>query len=157
MAGFAMASREGHCTMMALDAEAQDFSVLIADDEPSSRETLRGIVEPLGFRTILAPSGEHAIDIVRSMSIHLALLDLNLGRMSGLDVLRMARQVVAGLPAILVTADATVKVMRDAQREDVYSVIPKPVTRSVVIYTVTRALAQRYGAPVNPPLQPPVG
>lgn len=138
--------------MLAMDAEAQDFSVLIADDEPSSRETLRGIVEPLGFRTVLAPSGEKAIDIVRSMSIHLALLDLNLGHMSGLDVLRMARQVVAGLPAILVTADATVKVMRDAQREDVYSVIPKPVTRSVVIYTVTRALAQRYGAPVPPPI-----
>lgn len=142
--------------MMAMDAEAQDFSVLIADDEPSSRETLRGIVEPLGFRTILAPSGEQAIDIVRSMSIHLALLDLNLGHMSGLDVLRMARQVIAGLPAILVTADATVKVMRDAQREDVYSVIPKPVTRSVVIYTVTRALAQRYGGPGNLPPQPPV-
>ncbi len=140
--------------MMALAPEARDFSVLIADDEPSSRETLRGIVEPLGYKTILAPTGEQAIDIIRSMSIHLALLDLNLPRMSGLDVLRMARQIIAGLPAILVTADASVKVMRDAQREDVFSVIPKPVSRSAVIYTITRALAQRYGSVGDNPQAP---
>lgn len=131
--------------MVALAPENKDFIILIADDEASSRETLKGIVEPLGFRTLLAPSAELAIDIIRTTSIHLALLDLNMPRMSGLELLQQARQVVVGLPAILVTADASVKVMREAQRADVYSVIPKPVSRSVVIYTVTRALAQRYG------------
>lgn len=131
--------------------EKQDFSILIADDEASSRETLRGIVEPLGFRILLAPSAEMAIDIIRTTSIHLALLDLNLPRMTGLELLQLARQVVLGLPAILVTADASVRVMREAQRADVYSVIPKPVSRSVVVYTVTRALAQRYGQSGNAP------
>jgi len=128
-----------------LDQGQNGFGVLIADDEASSRETLRGIVEPLGYKALVANSPEAAMDIIRTAPVHIALLDFNMPKMSGLELLQMARQWVLGLPAILVTADPSVRVMREAQRADVFSVIPKPVSRSVVVYTVTRALAQRYG------------
>jgi CheY-like chemotaxis protein len=118
---------------------------LITDDDPGCRETLRCIVEPEGFQTVLASSGEEAVDIVREEPVHLALLDMHLPRMSGLETLELVRQINAILPCILVTADASEDLMRRAFSAHAYSVIPKPVSKHVVLYTVVRALSRAYG------------
>ncbi len=121
------------------------YSILITDDDPGCRETLRDIVEPEGFQTFLACSGEEAVDIVREEPVHLALLDMHLPRMSGLETLEIVRQINTILPCILVTADATEDLMRRAFSARVFSVIPKPVSKHVVLYTVVRALTRAYG------------
>ena len=58
------------------------------------------------------------------------------------------------LPCILVTADATETLIRQALRAHVYSVIPKPVSKHVVLYTVVRAIVRAYGRPdsTDPPV-----
>jgi CheY-like chemotaxis protein len=126
-------------------AEQRDYSVLIADDDDNSRETLRQIVEPAGLRALLARSGEEALDILGEGVVHLALFDLHMPHLTGLETLRLARQLGALLPCILITGDASDSVMRQASQASVYSVIPKPVSKSVVLYTVLRALARFYG------------
>lgn len=132
------------------------FSILITDDDPHCREALRDIVEPEGFRTYLAESGEEALDIVREVPVHLALLDMHMPRLTGLETLELVRQINAVLPCILVTGDATEALMRQAFRAHAYSVIPKPVSKNVVIYMVVRALVRVYGQLMQdeqPPLE----
>jgi two-component system chemotaxis response regulator CheY len=124
------------------------YSILITDDDRGCRETLREIVEVQGYRAVLAESGEEALEISRAESIHLALLDMHLPRLTGLETLQLLRQINAMLPCILVTADASEMLMREAFRARAYSVIPKPVSKNVVLYTVVRALVRVYG---NPP------
>jgi CheY-like chemotaxis protein len=124
---------------------AKSYSILITDDDRNCREALRDIVEPEGFRTVLAASGEEALDIVREEPVHLAFLDLHLPRMSGLETLELVRQINTVLPCILVTADASEEVIRRALRARAYSVIPKPISKNVVLYTVVRALTRAYG------------
>ena len=144
--------------MMATKAR-RPYSILITDDDVACRETLREIVEPEGFRTLLASSGEEALDITREEPIHLARLDMNLPRMTGLETLQLLHQMNALLPCILVTADASERLMREAFRVRAYSVIPKPISKNVVLYTVIRALMHAYGQalagrepdPSNPP------
>ena len=92
------------------------YSVLITDDELGSREALRDLVEPEGYRTVLASSGEEAVDIVREEPVHLALLDMHMPRLTGLETLELMRQVNQVLPCILITGDATEDVMRQAFR-----------------------------------------
>jgi CheY-like chemotaxis protein len=121
------------------------YSILITDDDVACRESLREIVEPEGYRTLLASSGEEALDITREEPIHLALLDMHLPRMTGLETLLLLHQMNAVLPCILVTADATDQLMREAFRARAYSVIPKPISKNVVLYTVVRALIHAYG------------
>ena len=133
-----------------------DYSILITDDDRDCRETLREIMEPQGFRTFLASCGEEALDIVQDQEVHLALLDMHMPTMTGLEVLRLLRQ-MGELPVILVTADATASLIRQAQQARAYSVIPKPVSKNVVIYTVVRALLRAYGGPANPEAPPGVG
>ena len=123
----------------------QDFSILITDDDDRCREALREIMEPEGFHTLLASSGEEALDIVRDGVVHLVLLDMHMPTLTGLETLQLARQINALLPAILMTADSSQSLMRQAIQAHVYSVIPKPIAKNVVLYTVVRALHHRYG------------
>src|SRR5437867_2636568 len=124
---------------------SRPYSILITDDDVGCREALRDIMEPEGYRTYLASSGEEAVEIVERQSIHLALLDVHMPRLTGLETLELVRQINAMLPCILVTADANEVLMRQAFRARAYSVIPKPVSKNVVLYTVVRALVRAYG------------
>lgn len=123
------------------------FSILIADDDRDARETLREIVEPEGYRTMLAESGEEALDIVREKPVHLVLIDMHMPRLTGLETLQMVHQINAILPCILVTGDATDALRRQALLARAFSVIPKPVSKHVLLYTVVRALGRTYGGP----------
>lgn len=130
--------------MIALE-KTRPFSILITDDDPGCRQALRDIVEPEGYRALLAESGEEALDIMSGEPIHLVLLDMNLPRMTGLETLELMRQINALLPAILVTADASQELMRQAFSARAFSVIPKPVSKNTVLYVVVRALVRVYG------------
>jgi CheY-like chemotaxis protein len=131
---------------------SQPYSILITDDDRGCREALRSIMEPEGYRTLLASSGEEAVDIVREEPVDVALLDMYMPTLTGLETIQLVRQFNALLPCILVTADATEGLMRQALRARAYSVIAKPVSKHVVLYTVVRALLRAYGGPrVEPP------
>src|SRR5260370_20854875 len=127
--------------------ELRPYSILITDDDLGCREALRSIFEPEGYRTLLASSGEEALDIVHEEPVHLALLDMHMPRLTGLETLELVRQVNALLPFILVTADANEVLIRQAFRARAYSGIPMPVSKNEVLYTVVRVLVRVYGGP----------
>jgi CheY-like chemotaxis protein len=122
----------------------QPYSILITDDDPSCRETLREIFEPRGFRTLLAESGEEAIDIVKDRDVHVALLDMNLPRMTGLETMSIVHQMKQSLPIILISAEHDDHLLRRALSAHAYSVLAKPFSTNLVIYIVTRALEKFY-------------
>jgi CheY-like chemotaxis protein len=135
------------CCGMNATREAQDYSILIADDDRRCREALREIMEPAGYHTLLAACGEEAVDIVRGGGVHLILLDMHMPTLTGLETLQLVHQINSLLPAILVTADASASLLLQAYQAHAYSVIPKPVSKNVVLYTVVRALSRVYGPP----------
>lgn len=131
---------------MKATAESRDYSILIADDDRSSLDALREIIQPEGFKTLLASSGEEAVDIVRGgLPVHLVLLDMHMPTLTGLETLQLVRQINARLPAILVTGDPTESLVRQAIQAQFYSVIPKPVSKALLLYTVLKALSRFYG------------
>ena len=123
------------------------LTVLIADDDPQDRDCARRVLEKVGYRVLLAEDGAEAIEIVRREEgeIDVVVLGLVMPRLSGLETLQLVRQYNEGLPCILVTADNNEQLMRQAFRARVYSVIPKPVSKNVVLYTVVRAIVRVYG------------
>jgi CheY-like chemotaxis protein len=123
---------------------ARPYSLLITDDDRSARESLRDIFEPAGYHTLLAESGEEAIDIVKQQDVHLALMDMHLPKMTGLETMEIVRQIKGLLPTILISADNDEALLRKALSAHVYCVLPKPVSRNAVIYVVSRALAKFY-------------
>jgi CheY-like chemotaxis protein len=127
--------------VMTLD---RPYSILITDDDLATRETLRDIFEPVGFRTLLAESGEEAIDIVKDQDVHLALMDMHLPRLSGLETMTLVRQIKGLLPMILISAEQDDNLLRQALSAHAFCVLAKPVSKNVIIYVVTKALEKFY-------------
>lgn len=123
-----------------------EYAVLIADDDAAMRETLREVVAGAGFSTLLASSGEEALDVVGQFAVHLALFDMHMPGLTGLETLQLVRQTHAIMPAILVTADPSRSLMLEAQKASVYCILPKPVRKDLVLHSVARAIQRHYGA-----------
>ena len=123
---------------------AGPYRLLITDDDAAARETLRDIFEPAGFETFLAESGEQAIDIVRKRDIHLALMDMHLPRLTGLETMEIVRQMKGEFPTILLSADRDDTLIRRALSAQVFCVLSKPISRHVVTSAVARALEKFY-------------
>jgi two-component system, response regulator PdtaR len=127
--------------------DRQRFSILIADDDRGNREALGEMLDSRGFRTVLAADGGEAVELVQVDLVHLILFDMHMPRLTGLEAFAVIRQTLDKLlPAVLMTADASNDLIRQAFAAQVYSVIPKPVSPNVVLHTLERALTKVYGA-----------
>ena len=120
------------------------YSILITDDDPAVRETFREIFEPVGYRTLLAESGEEAIDIVQGQDVHIVLMDMHLPRLTGLETMEIVRQIKGLLPMILISAEKSDNLLRKALSAQAFCVLAKPVSKNAVIYVVSRALEKFY-------------
>lgn len=119
-------------------------SLLITDDDRAFRETLRGLFEPEGFRTVLAEDGEQALEIVCTQEVHLVLLDMHMPRLTGLETLRRLKRLKSLLPCILLSAELDELIIEQARLAQAFSVLPKPVTRRQLTGSVRQALEQTY-------------
>jgi len=125
-------------------------SLLITDDDSAFRETLQGVFEPQGYHTLLAGDGEEALHIVRTQVVHLALLDMHMPGLTGLQTLRLLKQVKAMLPCILMSDNLDEAIIQQAQREHAFSVLRKPVTRLQITCVVRQALERAYNWHAGP-------
>lgn len=140
-------------------AANRPFRILVADDDRGNREALADLLRARGFETVQAADGGEAVEIVQMTNVHLVFFDLHMPRLTGLEALQIVRQVNELLPAILMTADATREVMRQALAEKVHTVLPKPVSPNLALHAIATALSKAYGqpgptVPPNPPIPP---
>ena len=119
-------------------------SLLITDDDSAFRQTLQGVFEPEGFRTILAGDGEEALRIIHTQTVHIILLDMHMPKLTGLETLRRVKRFKAMLPCILLSADLDEMLIEQARRAEAFSVLAKPVTRLQITGVVRQALSATY-------------
>lgn len=119
-------------------------SLLITDDDPGFRETLRVVFEPRGFRTLLAGDGEEALRIVHHETVHLVLLDMHMPKLTGLEVLRRLKEFRAMLPCILISAQLDDAIIEQARQAHADSVLSKMVTVRQITSTVFQTLQRTY-------------
>jgi CheY-like chemotaxis protein len=122
----------------------QTPSLLITDDDPGFRETLCGIFEPKGFRTLLASDGVEALEIVHRETVHVVLMDVHMPRLTGLETLRRLKEFRAMLPCILLSAQLDELIVEQAQRAHAYQVLSKTVTIGQITNAVRQALQRTY-------------
>jgi CheY-like chemotaxis protein len=120
-------------------------SLLITDDDLGFRQTLRGVFEPQGFRILLAGDGEEALEIVRQQDVHVVLLDMHMPKLTGLETIRLLKQIKALLPCILMSAQLDDSLIEQARRAQAYSVLAKPMTFRQITGLVRQALERTYG------------
>lgn len=123
---------------------ALEPSLLITDDDRAMRETLRDVFERRGFRTWLAEDGEQAVQIAAQKPVHLALLDMHMPRLCGLDAIRQLKQTHRLIPCILFTGALDDAILEEAARIDVFSVLSKPISFAQITGLVGQAMRSTY-------------
>ncbi len=119
-------------------------ALLIGDDDLNLREALGEVFRPRGFRTFLAANGEEALEILRHEVIHLALLDVHMPKLGGLETLQQVHELRILVPCILVSAQLDDFVLQKAREFQAYSVLFKPFSLAEIVRTVSKALEQIY-------------
>lgn len=117
--------------------------VLVVDDEEGIRESLSGIFEDEGYDVVTAESGEEAIRIIKEQSPDLALLDVWLSGMDGIQTLQEIKSIKEDLPVIMISGHGNIELAVKATRIGAYDFLEKPLSLERVLLASKRALERR--------------
>ena len=121
----------------------QNIRILIVDDETAERITLGEVLRLEGYHITLAASGEEALATVRQETpFDLAILDLRLPGIDGLQVLDGIHQVSPETIIILITGYGTLETAIEALRKGAYDFLLKPCPVEEVLSAVRRATSE---------------
>ncbi len=114
--------------------------ILIVDDDPYVRESLGEILHYAGHSTVEAGDGKAAIDLLARHPVDLILLDLELPRVGGLDVLRHAQAEYPHIPIVIISGKGTIRIAVEATKLGAYDFLEKPVDARRALVTIRNAL-----------------
>jgi len=123
--------------------------LLVVDDEATVTALLQEFLTTLGYEVEVAANGEAAVARIPVYRPDAVLSDLNMSGLTGLDVMRFAREADEETMVILITGETTTAVAIDAIRQGAYDYIIKPFELDDVQGSVERALANRRLRAVN--------
>ena len=132
----------------------------MVDDEPEVLETLRELLEHLGYEASTAASGEQAIAAMATVRPHVVFLDLAMPGISGLEALTYFRQHHRTMPVIVISGAPGQESAQQARAVGAFDVLGKPFdlnTLRDLIAQATRLAPRTWpssGLPMRPPMRP---
>src|SRR5947208_3276235 len=118
--------------------ENWSMRLLIVDDEPNIRRTLRVALEASGHAIEEATTAASALEALGKRPADVALVDLRLGADSGLDLIEPLLAQAPRLAIVVITAHASIDSAVEAMRRGAFDYLPKPFTPAQV-----RAMLER--------------
>ena len=116
------------------------YRILLVDDDMASLEVLGEVLTRAGYDAVSAETGYEALEIVREVSIDLALLDFNLPDTTGAELVQQIKRFQPNVPAIIMSANTSQGVKFDVFEAGAYTFISKPIDLSQLLGFVSRAL-----------------
>jgi len=120
------------------------YSLLITDDDAALRDALCTVFEPAGYDTHPASCGAEAIRVVMRHRIHVAILDMQMPDLTGIETICRIRDVThSSIPYVLMSGDASKELRLKALAAEAYSLISKPFSVGIMREVVDEII-QRY-------------
>jgi two-component system nitrogen regulation response regulator NtrX len=114
--------------------------ILIIDDEKSIRTTLREILEYEKFEVDEAVDGQDGIDKIAEKKYDIALCDIKMPKLDGIEVLEKAQEVDTEVQFIMISAHGSIETAVEAVKKGAYDFIQKPPDLNRLLITVRNAL-----------------
>ena len=122
----------------------RDASVLIIDDEEIMRDILQTLLKREGSTVSLAASGEAGLELARSRSFEVAVVDVMMPGIGGIETLDALNKLDPDLPVILITAYASVENAIAAMKRGAFDYITKPFKNDKFLVVVRNAVERRH-------------
>ncbi|MFO0870651.1 MAG: response regulator [Pirellulales bacterium] len=116
--------------------------ILVVDDERDICENLRDILEEFGYSVDVAGTGEAALELLQTRAYDVALLDLKMPGMTGVEVCRRIRDRRTGTVGLILTAYASPQAARDAVQAGAWRVLSKPIDTPQLMEIIENLLRQ---------------
>lgn len=116
--------------------------VLIVDDNAELRSNLSEILKGAGYHIDEASSGKEAVEKITSKDFDIALLDLMMPKMSGIETLTELKKITPKTKVIMITAFATVENAVDAIKKGASDYITKPFKIEELLTIIRMALEE---------------
>ncbi|MEW5747021.1 MAG: sigma-54 dependent transcriptional regulator [Nitrospirota bacterium] len=119
------------------------MKILVADDDKNMRSLLASELSYEGFDVVPAESGTHALELLKSEEVDVALLDLNMPDLGGMDVLKTIRSSELPVEAIILTGFASIPSAVEAMRLGAYDYVTKPFSAQELKEVIRKAFEKR--------------
>src|SRR5213593_135928 len=120
-----------------------DATILIVEDEEKMRRLFDLVLRPEGYHLLQADSGEAGLKLLEEGNVDLVLSDLQMAKVSGLEVLEHVIRDYPDLPVVIITGYGTVKSAVEAMKKVAFDYISKPVDNDELKIVIRRALEMR--------------
>ncbi|MDO8751101.1 MAG: response regulator [Dehalococcoidia bacterium] len=119
-------------------------TIMIVDDEATIRENLQRFFLSSGYDASVASNGEDALDLARRRVYEVALLDVRMPGMSGIDLLRRVRADYPDIEVIMMTVVNDVTTSVECMKLGAYDYVLKPFNLDEMLIRVAKAAERRY-------------
>jgi|SRR5690348_2897959 len=127
--------------------------ILVAEDNPTNQRVTELILESGGHVPTIVNSGEAALDALEQGGFHLALFDMSMPGVSGLEALKLYKfSTQKPIPVIVLSANVTTEAIAQCQAAGAAEFVAKPVRPSVLLDAIERHLS---GEPMVAAVAPP--
>ncbi len=121
----------------------KDGRILVVDDEEAFRYMLASLIEGEGYTVQSAADGVQAINAVQAKGFDVALLDVKMPKVDGVEVLKFIKEFAPDIEAIMVTAGGDLRLAAECMKLGAYDYITKPFSTEELLGTIDRALEKR--------------
>jgi two-component system chemotaxis response regulator CheY len=126
----------------------KDIKILVVDDFSTMRRIIKNLLRDLGFNNVIeADDGKTALPILQQGGVQFLVTDWNMPGMTGIDLVRAVRAdpKLAGMPILMVTAEAKREQIIAAAQAGVNGYVIKPFTAAVLKEKIDK-IFQRIGS-----------
>jgi len=120
-----------------------EAKILVIDDEPGIRLGCKRALAPYGYVVDLAENGEQGLERIQSENYDLALIDVMMPGISGIDLISHIHEQDAETVCIIITGYATVELAVTAIKRGAYDFLTKPFTTDDLLLVVNQGLERR--------------
>ncbi|KZN54965.1 sigma-54-dependent transcriptional regulator [Pseudoalteromonas luteoviolacea] len=117
--------------------------ILVVEDDAGLREALLDTLELAGIECVEADSAEQAMVLLKQQSFSLVVSDVQMGQMSGIDLLKSIKLNYPHLPVLMMTAYATIDDAVEAMRLGAIDYMAKPFAPEVLLNMVSRYMPEK--------------
>lgn len=124
-------------------------TILVVDDEAKIRQTLRGVLTDEGFDVVEAENGRAALDALANQVPRLAIVDIWMPEMDGVELVQRMRSQVPELPIIVISGHGTIETAVRVIQLGAFDFLEKPFQLDALLKVVGRALGGPLAAPIT--------